>query len=94
MLRFVCGRIVCGPGFSSSVGGSRFARQFGEKVRELREAMKLSQEGLADEAGLHRTHISLIERGQRSVRLETVERLALALHVQPAEMMPAVSFRR
>ena len=33
-------------------------------------------EELADHAGLHRTHVSLIERGQQSVRLETIERLA------------------
>lgn len=48
----------------------------------------MSQEALADAAGLHRTHISLIERGQRSVRIETIERLALALRVQPSGLMP------
>ena len=67
-----------------------FILRFGLLVRGLREARGLSQEGLADAAGLHRTHISLIERGRRSVRLETVERLATALAVQPAELMPAV----
>lgn len=90
MLRIVCGTIVCSPRFLSSVAGSRFSRQFGEKVRRLREGRGLSQEALADAAGLHRTHISLIERGQRSVRIETIERLALALRVQPAQMMPTV----
>ncbi|MFW6039301.1 MAG: helix-turn-helix domain-containing protein [bacterium] len=67
-----------------------FPVRFGERVRELREKRSLSQEQLANAAGLHRTHISLIERGQRSVRLETIERLALALHVQPAELIPAL----
>jgi transcriptional regulator with XRE-family HTH domain len=70
------------------VPGSRFVRQFGEKVRELREARGLSQEALADAAQLHRTHISLIERGRRSVRLETVELLAIALGIEPAALMP------
>jgi transcriptional regulator with XRE-family HTH domain len=65
-----------------------FAIQFGERVRELREGRGLSQEALAFEAGLHRTHISLIETAKRSVRLETIEALARALKVQPAEMMP------
>ena len=69
---------------------SRFAQEFGGKVRALREARGMSQEVLADAARLHRTHISLIERGQRSVRLETVERLAFALGVQPARLMPTV----
>lgn len=73
---------------------SRFQRDFGERIRSLREDTGLSQEALAAAAGLHRTHISLIERGQRAVRLPTIERLAIALGVQPAEMMPTVSLRR
>ncbi|QNN25487.1 helix-turn-helix transcriptional regulator [Planctomycetales bacterium ZRK34] len=73
---------------------SRFSRNFGEQVRTLREAAELSQEALAAKAGLHRTHISLIERGQRSVRLETIERLAIALGVQPAALMPAITLAR
>ena len=72
----------------------RFVRQFGNRVRELREERGWSQEALADAAGLHRTHISLIERGQRAVRLETIESLAIALRVQPAELMPTVPLRK
>lgn len=67
---------------------SRFQRNFGMKVRELRRRRGLSQEQLATAARLHVTHISLIERGGRSARLETIERLALALDVQPAQLMP------
>ena len=70
-----------------------FAERFGEKVRTLREGKGLSQEALAHAAGLHRTHISLIERGRRSVRLETIESLAVALDVQPSELMPLVRVR-
>lgn len=70
--------------------GNSFARQFGERVRKTRTRRNMSQEALADAAGLHRTHISLIERGLRSVRLETIKRLALALRVQPATLMPRV----
>jgi transcriptional regulator with XRE-family HTH domain len=65
-----------------------FAERFGQKVSNLRKARGLSQEALADKAHLHRTAVSLIERGLRNVRLETIERLAKALEVQPAEMMP------
>ena len=90
MLRFVCGCIVCKAGCFASVTAKRFAEQFGDRVRALREAKGISQEALADAAHLHRTHISLIERGRRSVRLETVERLAVALHVQPARLMPTI----
>lgn len=67
-----------------------FVQKFGLIVRRLREEAELSQEALADAAGLHRTHVSLIERGQRSARLETVEALAKALRVKPGDLMPTV----
>ena len=67
---------------------SAFARQFGVRIRQLREARGLTQEALASASGLHPTHISLIEGAHRSVRLETIERLAKALGVQPEDMMP------
>jgi transcriptional regulator with XRE-family HTH domain len=70
-----------------------FAKQFGLRIRNLREARGLSQESLADAANLHRTHISLIERARRSVRLETLERLAIALDVQPSELLPPISVK-
>lgn len=66
----------------------QFSQRFGERLRALRVARGLSQEDLAAAAGLHRTHISLIERNKRSVRLETVQRLAVALGVQPSELIP------
>lgn len=72
---------------------SAYVARFGEQLRHLRERGGLSQEELADAANLHRTHISLIERGQRSVRVETIERLAVALGVQPAKLMPSVRMR-
>ncbi|MEO2089972.1 MAG: helix-turn-helix domain-containing protein [Gemmataceae bacterium] len=62
------------------------AALFAARVRELRMAAGLTQEALAVRAGLHRTHVSLIERGERSVRLETVQQLATALGVAPADL--------
>jgi transcriptional regulator with XRE-family HTH domain len=71
--------------------GSDFTRRFAERLRKLRFATGMSQEQLADKAGIHRTHVSLIERNRRSVRLETLERLAKALGVPPAQLIPAAS---
>ena len=71
-----------------------FVQDFGELVRELRLGQGLSQEDLADRAGLHRTAVSFIERAQRSATLETVARLASALGVEPAELMPKLRGRR
>lgn len=55
------------------------AVRFGVAVRSAREAMGISQENLADRAGLHRTYVSLIERGQRTASIAVVEKLAGAL---------------
>jgi transcriptional regulator with XRE-family HTH domain len=53
-------------------------REFGRLIRRRREAAGLTQETLADEAGLHRTYISLLERGQRAPTIEVLRRLAKA----------------
>ena len=73
---------------------TRYAIQFGKLLRKKREWRRISQEELADIAGLHRTHISLIETGLRSVRVETIERLAKALKVQPGTLMPPIRLRK
>lgn len=56
---------------------------FGKRIRLLRKQAGLSQEGLAEAAGLHRTYVSSIERGQRNVGLDNIVRLARALEVKP-----------
>jgi len=50
--------------------------------------MGVSQEKLAALAGLHRTYVSGIERGERNVSLVNIERLATALGVTMAQLMP------
>ncbi len=72
------------------MAAKEFTKRFGERLRDLRTKKGLSQEQLADVAGLHRTHISLIERNHRSVRLESLERLATALGVQPSILVPDI----
>ena len=67
---------------------SEFTKTFGLRLKELRVKRGYSQEQLADSAGLHRTHISLIERDRRSIRLDTLESLARALQVEPSELLP------
>lgn len=54
-------------------------RHFGAAVRRHRELMRLSQEELADRAGLDRTYVSGIERGRRNPTLLIVQRLSDAL---------------
>ena len=59
----------------------------GDRVRELRQAKGISQEDLAEKAGLDRTYISSIERGKRNISLLNIERLAKALSVKPHQLL-------
>jgi len=56
-------------------------------VKRLRTAAGLSQEELAARAGLHRTYISSVERGQRNVSLENIYALASALGSDPRDLL-------
>jgi len=62
--------------------------RFGAKLREARKESGVSQEKLADLAGLHRTYVSSVERGERNISLLNIEKLAKALGVPPAKLMP------
>ncbi len=62
-------------------------RRFGHAVRERRLEAGLSQESLARAAKLHATHISLIERGLRDLRLTSIAKLARALKTSPADLV-------
>lgn len=55
---------------------------FGTNVRKYRNEKGISQEKLAELSGLHRTYISDIERFQRSIALENIQRLADALEIE------------
>lgn len=61
-------------------------RVFGERIRTLRQDRGLSQERLADLAGVHRTYLSSLERGERNVSLDNIYALARALGVPPADL--------
>jgi len=55
--------------------------EFGKRVRELRSRSGISQELLADLAGLDRTYIGGVERGERNISIVNIEKVAAALHV-------------
>ena len=64
--------------------------RFGNRVRELRKRKGLSQEGLALESGLDRSYVGGVERGERNISLENIEKLAKALGVTVAALMRGV----
>jgi transcriptional regulator with XRE-family HTH domain len=53
--------------------------KFGQIIREERARLNLSQEDLAARAGVHRTYIGMIERGEKNITLENIEKMANAL---------------
>jgi transcriptional regulator with XRE-family HTH domain len=63
------------------VSGTRLSKDFGNAVRRRRTAAGLSQEKLAESAGLHPTYVSMVERGVRNPTLDVAARIAKALKV-------------
>jgi len=53
--------------------------KFGKKVREERLRQGFSQEKLATRAGVHRTYIGMIERAEKNITIENIEKIARAL---------------
>jgi len=61
--------------------------KFGERVREERHRLGLSQEELASRAGVHRTYIGMIERAEKNITLENIEKIAKALEIPLGKIM-------
>lgn len=62
-------------------------RVFGERVRARRLELGLSQEAAAVRCGIHWTQLGKVERGQRSLRLETIVKIAGGLDVDPGKLV-------
>lgn len=60
---------------------------FAQRLRQIRQIRGLSQEKLADMAGLHRTYVGSVERSERNVSIDNMERLAKALEVDITELL-------
>lgn len=56
--------------------------KFGNKVREERTKLGLSQEELASRAGVHRTYIGMIERAEKNITLENIQKICRALNLK------------
>ena len=61
-------------------------QMFGERIRTLRHERGLSQEEMAYRAGIHRTYIGGIERGERNPALKNIAAMAQALGVSLPEL--------
>lgn len=63
--------------------------KLGGAVRAARLARGLSQEALADAAGIDRSHMGKIERGERNVTIMNIARVAAALNAKPSDILGA-----
>jgi transcriptional regulator with XRE-family HTH domain len=60
---------------------------FARNLRNARHARRLSQEALADEAGIDRTYVSALERARYSATIDVVDKLAKALDIDPGALL-------
>ncbi|MGN6588561.1 MAG: helix-turn-helix domain-containing protein [Solirubrobacterales bacterium] len=69
------------------------SRLLSQNLIRCRRRAGLSQQGTADRAGIHRTHVSMIERGERLPRLDTIVKLGGALEVEPCALLMDMAWK-
>lgn len=65
---------------------SDFIKLVGEQIRYIRKARGLTQQELAEKSNLQLSYISDVERGERNISLETLEKIVVSLDVAPFEI--------
>jgi transcriptional regulator with XRE-family HTH domain len=65
---------------------AEFQKRLGARIREIRTARGYSQEGFAEACDLHRTHVSLLERGRINVTVNTTRQIAHVLQISLSEL--------
>jgi DNA-binding Xre family transcriptional regulator len=85
------------PGWLSpnnrNAGGMDLRHTVATNLRRMRRERGLSQEALAWDAGINRSHMAVIETGKSWVRLDIIAKLAAALEVEPHELLVAPAKR-
>jgi len=65
----------------------RIKREFGQRLRSIRQTKELSQEMLALACNLDRTYIGGVERGERNLSLLNIYKIARALKISPRDLI-------
>lgn len=63
------------------------SKSLGHVIRKHRSATNMSQEGLAERSQLHRNYVGLVERGERNVTIEALDRIASALGTKGSRLL-------
>ena len=66
----------------------------GQRIKELRKKLELSQEGLANEAEVDRTYVTDVENGRRNISVEVLERIIIALNISFSDFFNSKEFKR
>jgi transcriptional regulator with XRE-family HTH domain len=64
--------------------------EFGKRVKEERSKQNLSQEEFAEMAGVHRTYIGMIERGEKNITLSNIQKIAKALNINVSDLLKGI----
>ncbi len=68
--------------------------KIGQRIKELRKNIEISQEALAYQAEVDRTYVTDVENGRRNVSVEILERLVRALNVSFSEFFDSKEFKK
>jgi transcriptional regulator with XRE-family HTH domain len=79
---------------SNSLNADKTTREFGTRIRAIRKDLAMSQEELGEVAGLHRTYIGHLERGEVNPSLINILRVAKALKVDPSNLVSGLKVPR
>ncbi|RZK10800.1 MAG: XRE family transcriptional regulator [Flavobacterium sp.] len=66
----------------------------GQRIRELRHQLKLSQEALANKAEVDRTYMTDVENGRRNISVEVLEKIISALDISFTQFFDAKNFKK
>jgi len=70
----------------------KLQEKVGKRIMQLRKIKKLSQQDLASEANIERSHLTVIESGKKNISLTTLERIMEALGTAPKEFFDTNEF--
>jgi len=69
------------------MSGENILEVFGRNVQRYRKEKEISQEKLAEIAGVHRTYVGMIERAEKNITLRNMEKIANALNVKIKDLL-------
>jgi transcriptional regulator with XRE-family HTH domain len=75
------------PHRTSEYAGNRVLKTLGAAIRAARKARDLSQESLAVDAGVDRSYLGALERGEVNVTVMVISRVCDALRIKPSELL-------